>query len=174
MALTVSASSRAVLVGATLFGGALAGPAAIRVLVHLPAWRETGVVAWADFTRAADLGAGRIVYPAIGLTALLFAVAAAISYRFDRTLPRAGAALAYAAAVLAIAALIVTGRLLAPVTLSLVHMPDDPARLGPLFDSVVQWWDVKALLHTLAFVANVWSLAALWLASDHSARRVTA
>ena len=128
--------------------GGNSGPGAVP-----PAWRETGVVAWADFTRAADLGAGRIVYPAIGLTALLLAVAAAFAYRFDRTLPRAGAAPTYAAAVLAIAALIVTGRLLARVTLSLVHMPDDPAQLGPLFDSVVQWWDVKALLHTLAFVA---------------------
>jgi hypothetical protein len=174
MALTVSASSRAVLAGATLFGGALAGPAAIRVLVHLPTWSETGVVAWADFTRAADLGTGRIVYPAIGLIALLFAVAAAIAYRFDRMLPRAGAAPAYAAAVLAIVALIITGRSLAPLTLSLVQMPDDPAQLGPLFDSVVQWWDVKALLHVLGFVANVWSLAALWLASEPLARRVTA
>jgi hypothetical protein len=174
MSLTVSSSSRAVLVGATLFGGALAGPAAIRVLVHLPAWRGTGVVAWANYTRVADLGAGRIVYPAIGLTALLFAVAAAVAYRFDRSLPRAGAAPAYAAAILAIAALIVTGRLLAPLTLSLAHTPDDPTQLGPLFDSVVQWWDVKALLHALGFVANVWSLAASQLTPGHVADRVTA
>jgi hypothetical protein len=122
---------------------------------------ETGLVAWADFTRAADLGTGLTIYPVIGLTALLFTVTAAIAYHFDRTAPGAAALPIYAAAVLSVIALLVTGRLLAPATLSLRHVADDPAELALVFARVARWWDVKALLHALAFGANVWSLAAL-------------
>jgi hypothetical protein len=55
------------IIGATFLGGPLAGVAVDRLLVQLPAWQQTGPVAWAEFTRAADLGRGLLLYPAKGL-----------------------------------------------------------------------------------------------------------
>ncbi len=157
----ITAMNRVVVAAAALFGGLLAGPVINRIVVQLPAWHETSVVAWADYTRAADLGVGMVFYPILGLSALLLTIAAAVAFRVDQTMPRSGAVAAYIAAVLATAALLVTGRVLAPATHSLAHIVDDPAALQSAFNSFVRWWDFKALLHAAAFAANLWALASL-------------
>jgi hypothetical protein len=46
----------------------LAGSGIERVLVHLPARRRIGPVAYADYVRATDLHNGRAMYPVLGLT----------------------------------------------------------------------------------------------------------
>jgi hypothetical protein len=145
-------------VGATLFGGLLAGMAANKVLVELPAWREVGVIPWTNFIRAEGQGLGLILFPAIGGCALLLTIAVAVAFRFDRTAPRSAAVAVYAAAVMAIAAFIVTVGLLAPSRLSVTQAGNNVAALQHIFASVVRWWGVKAALHVLTFGSNLWAL----------------
>jgi len=57
------------LVPATLLGGVLAGSALDRVIVAGPAWHALGAAAWAEFSRHADLGTGRIAYPVEAIAA---------------------------------------------------------------------------------------------------------
>ena len=71
--------------GAALFGGLQAGVTANRAFVLLPAWDRLGVIPWANFTRAENVGVGALFYPVLGLAALLFTVSAAIGFRLDRT-----------------------------------------------------------------------------------------
>jgi hypothetical protein len=156
-----SSGTNGLLVGATLLGGLLAGMATNKVLVELPAWREVGVVPWASFTRASDQGLGLLLFPIIGGGALLLTVAAAVAFRLDRRAPRSGTVPVYAAPILAIAALLVTVFLLAPPRLSLAQAGNDIVELQRIFASVSLWWDIKALLHGLTFVANLWALVAV-------------
>jgi hypothetical protein len=148
-------------VGATLFGGLLAGMAANKVLVELPAWREVSVIPWTNFIRAEDQGLALILFPAIGGCALLLTVATAVAFRFDRAAPRSGAAPVYAAVAMAIAAFIVTVGLLAPSRLSVTQAGNDAAALQQIFASIVRWWEVKAALHVLTFGSNLWALVAV-------------
>jgi hypothetical protein len=157
-----SAITKGLLVGATLLGGLLAGMAVNKVLIQIPAWEEPGVIPWANFTRATNLGLGLILFPVIGGSALLLTVAAAVAFRFDRARPRSGIVPVYAAVVLAIAAFIVTVCLLAPPRLSLKPAASSAADLQLIFASVTRWWGVKALLHLLTFGSNLWALVAVF------------
>jgi hypothetical protein len=71
--------AKALAVGAALLGGIQAGVTANRVVVQMPAWERLGIIPWADFTRAENHGFGAIFYPAIGLAAVVFPLAPAIS-----------------------------------------------------------------------------------------------
>jgi hypothetical protein len=44
------------IVVATLLNGILAGVTVDRILVGLPAWHAIGAIAWANYSRSADLG----------------------------------------------------------------------------------------------------------------------
>jgi len=46
-----------------LLDGLLAGSTVDRFVAGLPAWRQVGVVAWADYSRHADLGYGSSSIP---------------------------------------------------------------------------------------------------------------
>ena len=146
---------------AALLGGMLATIALDKSIVAFPAWRQVGPVAWADFTRAAELGRGLILYPLQGISALLCSIAAAVALGFNRASARSATVAAYAAAALAVAALIVTRYRVAPSMLTLNRIGDDPVVLERVFDQVRTWWTVKAALHALTFLANICTLAAL-------------
>jgi hypothetical protein len=156
-----SSRTNALAVGATLLGGALAGMAVNKTIVEMPAWGEVGVIPWASFTTASDQGLGLILFPIIGGSALLLTVAAAVAFHYDRTAPRSGAAPVYGAPILAIAALVATVFLLAPPRLSLAQAGGNAVELQRIFASVTRWWDIKALLHVLTFVSNLWALVAV-------------
>ena len=67
-------------VAATVIGG-LFSSLLDRALVATPAWRHLGVHAWADYSRHANLGTGRIVYPIGGILLWALVFAAAVSHR---------------------------------------------------------------------------------------------
>src|SRR5579883_3384859 len=68
------------LIGLTAFmNGLLAGGNVDRLLVATPGWKEVGLNSWADFSRAADLGRGQIVYPTLALGSTGLAILAAVS-----------------------------------------------------------------------------------------------
>jgi hypothetical protein len=52
----VSATTRILLIFATLVSGLLAGGNVDRAFVAMPALRQVGAIAWAEFSRHADLG----------------------------------------------------------------------------------------------------------------------
>jgi hypothetical protein len=149
--------------GATFLGGLLAGPGLDRAIVQIPAWRNLGPKAWAEFTRSADLGIGLMWYPAEGLGALVLTVAASISIYKDVGAPRAAMLWAFGAAGLAILALIVTGIVIVPNTRAVKGLSGTDGWQAA-FDRLASWWRLKALLHVTTFAANLCTLVSLLIA----------
>ncbi|MBV9267876.1 MAG: hypothetical protein JO061_17035 [Acidobacteriaceae bacterium] len=156
-----SSITRGLIFGATLFGGLLAGVTANRTLVQLPAWERVGLISWANFTRAENFGLGPIFYPAIGLAALLFTVAAAISARFDRSAGPSRRFPLYSAALLALVWAAITRFVLVP-TMSFVSAGKTPAELQQQFITVTRWSGVNDTLHVLTFGLTLWGFAELF------------
>ena len=73
---------------AMLCGALLAGAGLDRIAVAMPAWRIVGASGWAAFSRHADLGNGRILYPGAAIGVFALSLAAAISYRQDQQISR--------------------------------------------------------------------------------------
>lgn len=158
--MTVSVA-RGFVVAAAILGGLLAGMALDRSLVQLPAWQQLGAVAWSNFTRTADLGRGLFFYPAEGLAALLCSVVAAVLVALNLASLRAAAIPVLGAALLAIAALVVTRFHVAPPVLALRDSSLGPDAMRHSLAAVKSWWALKAGLHLLTFLANIWSLVVL-------------
>jgi len=158
-------TTRGLLIAATLLGGILAGGNVNRNLVHMPAWHHVGVLAWAAFSRYADLGLnGMIVYPLEGIGGAVLTVAAAIAYHFDRSAPRSAAIAIYAAAGLVVGGMLATTQA-APIMMSVRHLGDDPVALQQAFDGFEFWGRVRGIFQIAAFVANLWSLVAVYRAT---------
>jgi hypothetical protein len=155
--MAVQAAMRILAVGAVLLGGIVAGFSINRLLVDLPAWANLGSEQWAHFTRTADLGKGLVVYPAEGLAALACSVGAAVLAHFNRFPKSASLPLDFAA-IAAVLAFVVTRFLIAPEILHLRGDSADIAHLQNTFALTRHWWAVKADLHALTFICNVWGL----------------
>jgi hypothetical protein len=160
--LMASSVTKGFALGATLFGGLLAGVTANRALVQMPAWERIGVISWANFTRVESLGLGYIFYPVLGLAALLLTIGAAIAFRFDRAAQDSRSFPIYSAVVLAIAWALVTRGVLVPAMFSVRAAGDNAAELQRIFLSVVRWSAVNDVLHVLTFGLNLWALTELW------------
>ncbi|MGA8407051.1 MAG: hypothetical protein WB680_07725 [Candidatus Acidiferrales bacterium] len=131
-----------------------------RTIVEMPAWRHVGVEAWADFSRQADLGNGKIVYPIAGIGTMLLTVGAAIAFRRSPQRPRSAAIPVYGAALMAIAVLLATTQA-APLMLSLPRLGRDPVALQKAFDGFDHWGNIRAVFAGIGYVCQIWALAAL-------------
>ncbi len=153
--------TEALLIGATVLHGFLAGGNVERALVHMPAWRLVGPRAWAAFSRHADLGRGLFLYPFEAIAGAVLTVGAAITFQFDPGASRTAVLPLYLAAALALAGLLATTQA-APKMLSLRRLADDePAAVQQAFDGFERWGNVRAVFQVLAFLVNVWALVAL-------------
>jgi hypothetical protein len=86
-------------------------PAGIdRWVVGMPAWSTVGVVAWANYSRSADLGNGFILYPVLAINGTVLSLAAAVSFALQRKHESMVAIAVYTAAVLALSGLVITFR----------------------------------------------------------------
>ena len=130
-------------IGAAVFGGLLAGVTTNRWLVEMPAWERMGVLPWADFLRAENHGVGAAFYPVIGLITILFTIAAAIAFYFDRQAQGAGRVAIYAAAVVAIAYAAITRAILVPANYSIRSVGDNTEELQRIFQRIAPWWGVN-------------------------------
>jgi hypothetical protein len=147
------------IVGATLFHGILAGVTVDRGLVGLQAWHELGVLAWANYSRSADLGNGLVLYPTLAIGGALLTLAAAVGLVRQPARKRSIAVAVYVSATLALAGLLLTFKA-APFMLSLRSIGnDDLAHLQQAFDSFWFWSSIRGVLQVLAFGGNLWSLA---------------
>lgn len=115
---------------------------------------------WAQFSRHADLERGLIAYPveAIGATPLI--IAATVSFHRDRPAPCRIALPLYLAVAFSLAGLLITLEA-APIMLSLGNESlVSPARAFTEFN----FWGLflRGAVNLLAFVCEIWALAALW------------
>lgn len=154
-----SATTRWLLVAATLFGGVLAGGNIDRAFVAMPAWEQVGAQGWAEFSRHADLGNGLLLYPIEAIGGALLVLAAAISFRFERTPPRRAALPLYLAVLLAAGGLALTV-MAAPIMLG-IRDTSDPATLRAAFERFYFWGNLRGACQVLAFFAEVWALGVL-------------
>jgi hypothetical protein len=155
----VSSRTRILQILAIFISGLLAGGNVDRALVAMPAWQHVGAIAWADFSRHADLGKGLILYPLEAIGGALFILAAAISLHFDRAVPRVATILIYTAVSLAVAGLILTLQA-APIMLS-IHDVSEPAALQHAFEGFWYWGNLRAVCQVLAFFAVLVATAVL-------------
>src|SRR5437667_10410461 len=143
---------------ATLANGLLAGGDVDRWLVGMPAWQSVGVLGWAKYSRLADLGNGFVLYPLLAIGGTLLSLAAAATFMRQAKHERFVAIPVYAAAALAVAGLLMTFK----AALSLRHIGNEEvALLKHAFNGFKLWGGVRTVLQTLAFAANLWSLAAI-------------
>jgi hypothetical protein len=131
-----------------------------RTLVEMPAWRQLGPEAWAAFSRLADLGSGRILYPISGIGGTLLTLAAAVAFRFSPKRPLWAAIPVYGAALMDIGVMLLTTQA-APVMLGLLHGSTNAAFLQKAFDGFYRWDSIRAFVGTLGDFAAIWSLVAV-------------
>ena len=155
----VSATTRTLLIFATLVSGLLAGGNVDRAFVAMPAWQQVGAIAWAEFSRHADLGSGLILYPIEAIGGALLTIAAAIMIHFDRNAPRAAAVLIYAAALFAVGGLLLTVKA-APVMLG-IRGVGELVVLQRAFEEFWYWGNLRAICQVCVFLLQLATLAVL-------------
>lgn len=131
-----------------------------RTLVEMPAWRHLGAEAWAAFSRQADLGNGKILYPLAGIGGTLLILAATIAFRLSPRRPWSVAIPLYGAALLAICIMLTTTQA-APILLSLHRIGDDPAALQQVFEDFYRWDSIRAVFGALEGCMEIGALVAL-------------
>ena len=146
------------ILAATVLTGLLAGISIDKAFVQLPARHRMGVIAFAAFSRANDLGAGLIVYPVLGIAAALLTIVATTAVFLQGT-PLAHAWPLYISALLALLHSITTARA-APNMLSLRQPTDDEAILAGALDRFARWHNVRAVLQLLNFLMLLWAAVA--------------
>jgi hypothetical protein len=148
-------------IAATLVNSLHAGGNVNRALVEMRAWQQTGPLGWAAFSRHADLGpTAMVLYPLAALAGAILSIAAVLSFRHGRGVPRSAAVPLYSAALLAIGGLLATTQA-APIMLSVRHLGDDAPALQHALDGFQFWGNIRGVFQVLAFVANLWSVVAL-------------
>jgi hypothetical protein len=155
----ISATTRTLLIAATLLGGLLAGGDLDRALVAMPAWQEIGPEAWATFSRHADLGNGLILYPVEAIGGAVLILVAALRLRRDPATPRVTMVAVYVATALAVAGLLLTLKA-APIMLGIKEVSDEQA-LKAAFEGFSHWGGIRGICQVLAFMAMLWALRTL-------------
>ena len=144
------------ILAATVFTGLLAGISLDKAIVQLPARHHMGVIEFAAFSRANDLGNGLIVYPVLGIGAALLAWAAALVVALQGIqLPHVWQV--YFSAFLALLHSITTARA-APTLMRLRQLDINEATLIKTFDHFAKWHNIRAALQLLNFIVLVWAL----------------
>jgi hypothetical protein len=141
---------------AVVINGLLAGLNVDTALVKLPARKRIGALAYATFARGNDLGNGLVVYPLLGIGAVLFTVlATAIAYLEHSSM--GPLLLLSLASLLSLLHTFATTRA-APIMLSIKDAPDDEALLRVKLDRFARWHAVRATFQVLTFFVLLWAL----------------
>ena len=137
---------------AAIMNGILVGGGLDRALVTFPAWRAIGSVAWATFSRHADLGNGRLWYPLWGFAGMICSVAAAVVVYWFSEAPLAARS-AVDGALFTIGGLLITLKA-APIMLSLSRLGDDPLVLQQALDGFAFWSYIRLVFQVLGWLAT--------------------
>jgi hypothetical protein len=141
---------------ATVMTGLLAGASLDKSVVQLPARHRMGVVKFAAFSRANDLGNGLIAYPVLGLGSALLTIAAAFVVYWQGASLTEGWSF-YVSAFLTLLHTFSTTRA-APHMLSLRQSVNDEKTLTLIFNRFEKWHTLRAVLQALNFITLVWAL----------------
>jgi hypothetical protein len=144
------------ILAATIVTGLLAGASLDKAIVQLPARHRMGVLGFATFSRANDLGNGLIEYPILGIGSALLAILAALVAFLQKT-PFQHAWPLYISALLALLHSVTTSRA-APNMLSLRKPTNDEAILIETFNRFAKWHNLRAILQILNFMMLVWAI----------------
>jgi Domain of unknown function (DUF1772) len=142
---------------ASAINGLLSGLNMDTALVKLPARRRIGAVAYAAFARGNDLGNGLVVYPLLGVGAVLLTLLATALAYVERS-PMEVLLLLSLASLLSILHTFATTRA-APVMLSIKDASDNEALLMAKLDRFARWNAVRATFQVAAFFVLLWALA---------------
>lgn len=142
--------------GATLMTGLLAGMSLDKSIVQLPARHRMGVVGFAAFSRANDLGNGLITYPVLGIGSAILTVVAAIAAYWQGT-SLTDARMLYISALLTLLHTFSTTQA-APNMLSLRQPIHDEDALRLIFNRFEKWHTLRAILQALNYITLVWAL----------------
>jgi len=148
------------LVLATSLNGVLAGGSVEKSLVELPARKRMDILAFVQFSRAADLGRGIFYFPVIGITAPVATIAAATKVVFDVGLPAFAVGLSFAAAIFSAGHLFATSRA-APRMLSLRNENVSQEEAEATYRIFERWQAARAILQLAAFLATLAVLVVL-------------
>ncbi len=146
------------ILAATVATGLLAGASLDKAVVQLPARHRMGVIGFANFSRANDLGNGLLVYPVIGISAALLTISAALTAFLQGT-SLAHAWPLYMAALFAVLHSFTTTRA-APNMLSLRQLTNDEATLTEALNHFAAWHNARTVLQILNFVMLVLGIVA--------------
>jgi len=144
---------------ATAMNGLLSGLNVDTALVKLPARRRIGAVAYATFARGNDLGNGLVVYPLLGIGAVLLTLLATAVAYLERSPMEVVLPLSLAS-LLSLLHTFATTRA-APVMLSIKDAPNDEATLTAKLDRFARWHAVRATFQVLTFFVLLWTLIVL-------------
>jgi hypothetical protein len=146
------------LLASTIVTGLLAGASLDKALVQLPARHRMGIMRFAAFSRANDLGNGLIVYPVLGISSALLTIIAALA-AFLQGIPLEYAMPLYISVILAVLHSVTTSRA-APNMLSLRQTTSDEVTLTETLDRFAKWHNLRTILQLLNFIMLVWAVVA--------------
>jgi hypothetical protein len=144
--------------GATLMTGLLAGMSLDKSIVQLPARHRMGVVAFAAFSRANDLGNGLLAYPVLGIGSAILTIMAAIAAYWQGT-SLTDAWMLYVSVLLTLLHTFSTTQA-APNMLSLRQPINDEKTLTLTYSRFEKWHTVRAVLQVLNFLTLILALVA--------------
>jgi len=145
---------------ATAFEGLRAGAGTFRVLVDLPARKQIGAVAFAQFSRATDLATtGLVFYIVFGVGGLVVTLTTCVAAWRLRA-PRKAVLLSAVAAACSILVLVATA-FAAPIMWAVGSAPDNAAVLEPMFDRFTLWTLLRVLLVDVSFVTILVALVSV-------------
>jgi hypothetical protein len=141
---------------ATALTGLLAGMSLDKSIVQLPARHRMGVVEFAAFSRANDLGNGLITYPVLGLGSTVLTITAGIaSYWQGTSLTHAWSL--YVSVLLTLLHTVCTTQA-APNMLRLRQPINDEKTLTLIFNRFERWHTMRAILQIFNFITLAWAL----------------
>ena len=150
--------TRGLVATATALSGVVAGTTIDTGVVKLPSWHRLGAEPWAAYTRE-ELSTSLVWYPVLGIGGVLDNLAAAVVVHRDGGATRSAALSSRAVALLAIGHLMTTAK--AVPHMVRVRETDDQASLREALENFTRWNEVRAVLDTLTFAANLWSLTSV-------------
>lgn len=148
----MSSLALTVLLAATALNGLIAGVSLGKSLVELPAGRRLGPTEFARFSRAADHGNGRILYPVLGVGGPALTILATLMTPLGSTGGGGPEIALEIAVVLSIAHLGATLGA-APRMLEVGRLGDDEPQLARAYRRFTEWHSLRTALQVAAFLA---------------------
>lgn len=148
----------ALLIASLSANGLLTGATLDQAIKQLPARKKIGVVAYSDYSRAADLGNGLVWYPVLGVgTAVLSVAAAAIGLANHTTGSETAALIALIAGSVAHMG---STALAAPTNISQRRAAGDEAALTVIFNRFARLNALRAALLVATLGIAIWAVVA--------------